>query len=423
MQPDAGHDKPHSASVNPPQMEEDLHHALTEVDIQRVHTTLTIDDFDYITEDVRYIFYNSGTTKISVLPLPAIKRKVQRNMKVEDFRNRKLIFIPSSSSADILLKASIHILDDANQYLLEQPQKDVFKEIKNNIQSTLPEVFRYEPEQSYIESTCEQIGKIQEKKNFWTENFLRDIFLLANLLIQYRDGFYRPLITLVEPLQPKSYTLIHFSVERVREYLQDKKTRLKFNFLGRFTFSFAPEIHSDVSNYVRIYAPDGLVIKNVEFDLKSKSKKNFKSKNEKISCKKLKKYLNKNKRDYFDARCFYIQLGPEKSTTLYHCKKYFNINLGLSGLLKTLSWLWWLTILSPLVCGVLHWLKIVPPAIAGVILSSDFALALLALSATFLVAVGIYAIDKRIVKHFITLHIILIYVVLTIEVFFMIYVN
>lgn len=422
MQPDAGHDKPHILSVNPQPIDKDLYHALTEADIQRVHTTLAIDDFDYITEDVRYIFYNNGTTEISVLPLPGIKRKAQRNMKVEDFRNRKLIFIPSSSSTDILLKASIHILDNANQYLLQQ-QKDVFRKIKDNIQSTLPEVFKYEPEQSYIESACEQIAKIQEKKNFWSENFLRDIFLLTDLLVQYRNGFYRPLITLAEPLQSKSYTLIHFSAERVREYLQDRKTRLRFNLLGTFTFTFAPEIHSDVSNYVRIYAPEGLVIKNVEFDIEPESRDNSKPENEEISCKELEKYLNKNKRDYFDARCFYIQLGPEKSTTLYHCKKYFNIKLGLSGLLKTLSWLWWLTILSPLICGMLHWLEILPSVIAGVILSSDFALALLALSATFLVAVGIYAIDKEIVKHFITLHIILIYVVLTIEIFFMIYVN
>jgi hypothetical protein len=185
--------------------------------------------------------------------------------------------------------------------------------------------------------------------------------------------------------------------------------------LGRVTFSFAPEIYSDISNYVRIFAPEGLVIKNVEFDIKPKSKES--------SPIELEKYLNKNKRDYFDARCFYIQLEPEKSTIMYHCKKYFNIKFGLSGLLKTLSWLWWLTILSPLFCGVLHWLGILPPVIASVIFSSDFALALLALSATFLVAVGIYAIDKEIVKHFITLHIILVYVVLTIEVFLILYAN
>ena len=293
MQLDAGHDKTQNILVNPPQMDKDLYHALTKVDIQRVHTTLTIDDFDYITEDVRYIFYNSGTTEISVLPLPAMRRKAQRNMKVEDFRNRKLVFIPSSSSADILSKASIHILDNANHYLLQE-QKDVFKEINDSIQSKLSEVFKYKPKQSYIEYACEQISKIQEREHFWTEDFLRDIFLLTDLLIQYRNGFYRPLITLAEPLQPRSYTLIHFSAERVREYLQDRKTRLKFNLLGRFTFSFAPEIYSDISNYVRIFAPEGLVIKNVEFVIKPKSKENSESENEESSIES-EKYLNRIK--------------------------------------------------------------------------------------------------------------------------------
>ena len=79
--------------------------------------------------------------------------------------------------------------------------------------------------------------------------------------------------------------------------------------------------------------------------------------------------------------------------------------------------------ISFLFCGALQWLGILPPVITKVIFSSDFALALLALSATFLVAVGIYAIDKEIVKHFITLHIILVYVVLTIELFLILYVN
>lgn len=400
----------------------DLYYAFTEVDIQRVHTTLTIDDFDCITEDIRYIFYNSGTTDISILPLPAIRRKVQRNMKAEDSQNRKLIFIPASSSAEILLKSSTCIIENAGQSLPQQSQKDAFEDIKKIVLPRLPGVLKYEPDQSDIELVCEQLARIQEKEDFWTEDFLRDIFLLTDLLIQYRNGFYRPLIMLAEPLQPRSYALIRFSTERVREYLQDKKTRLKFNFLGRFVFSFAPEIHSDTSNHVRIYAPDGLVIRNVEFDIETRNKKNENDSESKLgfSSENLEKYLNRNKKDYFDPRCFYIQIGPEKSTALFHCRKHFNIGFGLSGLLKTLSWLWWLTILYPFVCGILNWLGILPPVIVKAVFSSDSALALFALSATFLVAVGIYAIEKEIVKHFITTHMILVYVVLTVEIFLMI---
>jgi hypothetical protein len=116
-------------------------------------------------------------------------------------------------------------------------------------------------------------------------------------------------------------------------------------------------------------------------------------------------------------------MGPEKSGKLYHCEKHFNVKFGRIGLLSTLLWLWWLTVLFPAVLGVFNWLKMLPPVIARIVLSDNFVLALLGLSATFLVAVGIYAIDKKILKSFITTHIILIYVVLTLEIFIMIYLN
>lgn len=420
MQPTATPDESQKTLLS---LGEDLYHALTQVDIQRVHTTITIGDFDSITQDVRYIFYNNGPKKMSILPLPALERKIQRNMKIEDFKTRKLVFIPSSSSADIFVEASAKILNNAKNQLSKESQKEFFKDIMKNIKLKIPEVFKYGPEQSSIEYTCNQINKIREKENFWTEGFLRNILLLANPLFKYKEGLYHPLITLVESFPPKSYTLIHFSVEKLREYLQDWKKRFKFNFFGRFTFAFVPEIHNDISNHVRIYAPDGLSIKDIEFDFESKSENETKLNSKNTSYKKLEKKLDENKKDYFDDRCFYIQLGPDDSTILYRCKKYFNITFGLSNLLKTLSLLWWLTALSPLVCGALLKLEILPLIVAQTILSSDFAFVLLALSATFLVAVGIYAIDKKIVKHFITLHIILIYMVLAIEIFFMIYYN
>jgi hypothetical protein len=414
---------PHKFQDTPLSLGKDIYRALTQVDLQRVHTTITIGDFDYITQDTRYIFYNNGPKKMSVLLLPAIKRKDQRNMKVEDFRTRKLVFIPSSSSADILVEASTKILNNAKNKLPKKSQRFIFKGIMKNIQSKIPEVFKYRPEQSSIEFVCNQINNIRGKTHFWTDDFLRDILLLANPLFEYKKGLYHPLITLAKPFPPKTYTLIHFSVEKLREYLQDWKERFKFNFFGKFPFAFEPEIHRGISNHIRIYAPDGLSIKDIEFDFKSKNNSEDQSESEDIPYRKLEKDLNENKKDYFDDRCFYIQLGPKDSTTLYRCKKYFNITFGLSNLLKTLSWLWWLTALSPLVCGVLFKPGILPSVVAQTILSSEFAFVLLALSATFIVAVGIYAIDKKIVKHFITLHIILIYMVLAIEIFFMIYYN
>jgi hypothetical protein len=402
-------------------LDADLYYALTQVDIQRVHTTITIDDFDCITEDTRHIFYNNGDSKLSLLLLPAMKRKIQRNMKVEDSSTQKLVFIPSSSSADILVKACTRIIDTANQHL-SQPQQDAFKHIKENIQSTLPKVFTYKPEQHHIDFACEQIAKIQEIEILWEENFLREILPLTNLLTLYKNGFYRPLVTLSKPLNPQRYSLIHLSVEKVREYLQKRMKRLKFNIFGRFTFPFRPEIYNGISNHVRIYAPEGLLIKDVNFDISHYERDNNECspKNKSIyRCENLKRNLTKNKKEYFDDRCFYIQLEPEKSTILYDCKTHFTITFGLSDLLAVLSLLWWLTILSPALVRVLSRLTIVSPTIIGTVTSGNFVLILLGLSATFLVAIGIYAIDKKIVRHFITTHVILVYLVLALEFIFM----
>ena len=392
----------------------ELYHALTQVDIRRVHTTVRIDDFDCITEDTRYIFYNTGMTTISILPLPAIKRRIQRNMNVEDFLSRKLVFIPSSPSSDLLVGACNQIIDEAD-HSLSQDQKEAFKEIKENIVSKFTKIFKYGPEQDDIKLACEHLAKIQKKEILLKEKFIRKILPLIDLLNLYRDGFYRPLIALFEPLNSEKYTFIHFSVEKVREYLQGRKKRLKFNILGTFTFSFRPEIHKGISNHVRIYAPEGLLITDVEFDFTDQvnAKENIPDGK---SCKEVEKELNLKKKECFDDRCFYVQLGPEESTALHTCDPHFNVTFNLTGLLSALSMLWWLTISSPLILGALSWLTILPFTLLPVILSTTFVLAVLGLSATFLVAIGIYAMDKKIVRHFITTHIILVYAMLTAEI-------
>lgn len=119
--------------------------------------------------------------------------------------------------------------------------------------------------------------------------------------------------------------------------------------------------------------------------------------------KKLEKELNEKKREYFDEKCFYIQLGPEDSRMLYDCKTHFNVTFGLSkkglhlGLLPLLSLFLWLTIVSPAVFSGLR--------------SPQLILMLLTLSVTILVAIGIYALDKKIVNHFIITQVVLAFLV------------
>lgn len=228
-------------------MEKELYYALTQIDPQRAHITLTIEDFDCITEDRRYVFYNKGDSPVSLLPLPARERKPQRNMKVEDAANRNLVFIPSSSSTDIFVETCTIILEKSNHYLNES-QKKVFKKIREDIQPNLNKVFTYKPTPEDIKSVYENIGDILHTDIFKSEEkFIREIFPLVELLKQYNNELYYPLIALSEPFQPHHYMLIKLTVEKLREYLKYKKERLRilaeFGFLGRFTFSFKPELH------------------------------------------------------------------------------------------------------------------------------------------------------------------------------------
>ncbi|KYK37289.1 MAG: hypothetical protein HXS46_05980 [Theionarchaea archaeon] len=386
--------------------EHDLYYAFTHVDPQRVHITLTIDDFDCITEDRRYIFYNRGDKTVSILPLPARERKTQRNMKILDFSDRNLVFIPSFSSTNLFVNACATILGRASEHL-EEPQREPFENIRRKIQPALEKVFKYKPDNNDIKSVHDLVGDILKEETLKSKKFIGEIFPFVEIVKQYNNGLYYPLIALLEPLQPHNYVLIRLSVERLREFLTNKTERFKtfawFGAMGRFTFSFIPELHPGISNHIRVYAPEGLSIRDVEFDLSSKGLE------ESDLCR-LEEELNKKKKDYFDERCFYIQLGSEESTTLYNCETHLNLTFGLSrkgfhvGILPLLSFFLWLTVLSP---AVLEFLR-----------SAQFILMLLTLSVTILVAIGIYAIDKKIVNHFIITQVILAFLVFAVEIVF-----
>lgn len=380
--------------------------SFTDVDILRAHITFRIEDFDCITEERRYIFYNKGDTPIPFLPLPARERKMQRNMKVEDSSHRNLVFIPSSASAALLAETAASILEKCSEHV-DGAQKGEFTELVGKIKPKLKEVFKYNPDQATIKGICGKILEITGKETFKKKEFIVEISPLIEILEQYNTGFYYPLVALPEPLPPHEYMLIALSVEKLREYLQDRWERFttfaRFGVLGRFIFSAEPELHPGISNHVRIYAPVGLVIRDVEFEFSiPQQSDNAEGKippKEREKIKELEKDLNKKKRECFDEECFYTQLGPEESRTLCSCDTYFNVTFGLSkkrlhlGLLPLLSWFLWLTVLSPLFFAQLRDL--------------NHLLMLLTLSVTILVAIGIYAIDKKIVNHFIITQVVL----------------
>lgn len=356
----------------------DLYYAFTHVEMQRVHTTLTIDDFDCIKEDIRYIFYNKGDKKVSTLPLPARERKVQRNMIVKDCSNRNLVFIPTDCSADIFVKTFSYMLEKTSKIVNER-EKPTFRNIKNDIETNVIKAFIYNPEQRDIDYILDKVYSMLKLKSIESQDFMREVLIFLGLLMQYKKGNYYPLVKLLDPFESQDHALIHLSVEKVKESFrkpwQRFKTLLKFGLSGRFTFTPDIDIQPSSSNHIRVYAPAGMLIKDTEFA---------------IGKLKLKGYLE----DYFDEM---RKFGGN-----------FNILFGLSrkgfhlGILPLLSLLLWIIIISPVFFNVLR--------------SPDFILALLGISATILVAIGIYAIEKKILRHFIITQIILVYLFFAVEI-------
>ncbi|MGC1119635.1 MAG: hypothetical protein WBA22_00955 [Candidatus Methanofastidiosia archaeon] len=394
-------------------MNKNLYYAFTEVEMQRVHITYRIDDFDCITEECRYIFYNNGDNPVSILPLPPRKRKTQRNMKVKDSSNRQLVFIPSAVSAPLLESAFTQMLENAYN-TLNPSQRDYFKETKETIESDLKHVFMYKPDTEKIQHVCQEIGSILDVDILKYKPFMEQIYPVISILEDYNRRFYYPLITLHEPLEPQTHAMIQLSVERLREIFNERWERIKvllsFGFLGSFSLSFVPELQAYVSNHLRIYAPEGLLIRDVEFDLSRPGKSREEFGNEALT-EELERNLNRERKDYFDERLLYVQLGPEESGKAYN-RTHVNIELGLRrkglhmGLLQLLSLFLWITVLSLLVFSQLQTL--------------DSIFGLLTLSVTILVAIGIYALDKKILNHYIVTQVTLAFIVFVAEIVYLI---
>lgn len=388
---------------------EELYYALAHVNIQRVHTTLEINDFDFITENVKYTFYNNGNKTVSILLLPAREKKIQRTMVVTDSSNRNLVLIPSTSAAALFAQACSHILERACQHL-DASQKPLLQEVIESVRPHLEDVFKYESPLHKVQQVCDVLDTVVKIKPP-SKEYIREIFPFIELLSEYREGLYHPLVALLEPLNLKAYSLIHLSMERLHVYLQNRWERIRiftrFGILGRFTFSFAPEIHPHISNHMRIYAPEGLLIKNVEFDLSNQSD------SQDTFCKKLEEDLNSQKKNFFDERLFYVQIGPEESSRMYKCSTHFNVTFGLNSFLSLFSLLWWLLIFSPTMLKVLQQL---PFSCAEVMRSSDVVLTILGLSVTVLALIGGYSFSKKIIWHFITRQVILAYLIFVLEI-------
>jgi hypothetical protein len=269
----------------------DLYYAFTHVEMQRVHTTLIIDDFDCIKEDIRYIFYNEGDNEVSTLPLPARERKIQRNMIVKDCSNRNLVFIPIGYSATLFVKAFNFMLKKAGKSVNKDDKSDL-KNIESDIEANVIKAFIYNPEQRDIDHILDKIYSMLKLKSIRTQDLMREVLILLKLLEQYKEGNYHPLVKLIDPLKSQDHTLVHLSVEKVKEFLKKPRERFKtvliFGLFGRFTFTPYIDIQPGISNHIRVYAPTGTLIKDIEFNI----------------CKlDLKRHLE----DYFDEKCFYFR--------------------------------------------------------------------------------------------------------------------
>lgn len=88
---------------------EDASSAVLDFQLHRLHSTYSMIDFETFREDYRYVYQNTGTAPHSVLPLLWRDRAVQANMYVLDAENNNLVYLPSEMNRDAAVSTLIRL--------------------------------------------------------------------------------------------------------------------------------------------------------------------------------------------------------------------------------------------------------------------------------------------------------------------------
>lgn len=244
----------------------EIEKALFDAEILRNHLTIEIRTPESWKQEYSVVYRNKRKREgskeddaLNCIRLPPRRKKVQRNLSVNDRKRHQLTVVPT----ELVNKAFVNICEF---YLSEaiQSAKYVHKEpfdglIRDHI--NFCDVFSYDSEPALIQEILDKLRRIivslESKSESSENNFLTYLRRIYFLVSTYRS-FYIPIVKLEEPLEPRDCTFISYSVENLTKPSMSNRT---LYLKGALSLSFPLEPETGASNHIRILSSPGLMFR------------------------------------------------------------------------------------------------------------------------------------------------------------------
>lgn len=369
-----------------------LLYSFEHVDLLSYQETVKIKNFQTVINENRYIFKSSKSKYVKYIILPQKPVEMRKDVEISDRNHKSLPLIPAEKANILYINMCKRMLDKTMEDIKGPELGERLQGITDTLKNNLESIFN-DPQTCAedIKTAFKDLKEISESEELTDKekNIIESMLKLSTFLINYIGEKYYPLILLPPESCVENIILIDEKVKRIREFFWDGVS-MKFGFFGQFDFPYEIEPKPRVSCDYNLITPDGVVMKDINFDFDDE----------------LKEHYNKRKDKYFDKDYFHFPLSEKESKDISKSqKKTITISFGLSpkgsgiGIFTTLIAALWLCILFPVWSTLLNFL--LPDLIPKIELSGDVFFSILAISAPITVALAVYAMDKHILTYFI----------------------
>lgn len=364
--------------------------ALKYFEVTRVVQRFDFYSFQNLLEHVTLTYHNLDKNAHSILLLPPISRGKQRYVRVFDGSAHELTMFPQHEVSEVLKNISNDYLD----YVLgcieiprEINEREVAEKV-NKLKDFFPKIFTYgtandiENEINEANRILKDIFQIIERCNFLHKKECLKSLFQVTYLVNIQRRFYFPFFQLEKSLHPKKHCIINFSTEGPKEF--DKGA---FFFIrGDMKYLFPLEPVSGASYHLRFVPPGGIDM--LDFWLADLEGTPL-----------IQKEYERDR--YFQKTMLDISFPPPETREIREridSRRVPSVILlmRVSPLLCLLCYLVHVAVLSPIFIKILY----------GTVGLSEF-IAFLALGATILLSVSIYAMDKKVIQEFVLCHLLI----------------
>ena len=244
---------------------EDASGSIRDFELHRLHYTYSMIDLGTFKEDYRYVYRNGGNHAHRIVPLLWRWREVQANMYVLDQSNSNLIYLPSEVNRMATQRCLEKLLDEGHQAVPEAA--DGFVEARASLSGAL----------GFESSESERTDAFNRMQSLARSNTEVAQFNRATKMVALLSAFYLPLALLPQPIEPGEFSFIRHGVDiytpvRKRRrigwsHLEAPPLRLRdlvrFLFVGRIHFRVplaldALTLSGTKSFHCRVVVPPGL---------------------------------------------------------------------------------------------------------------------------------------------------------------------